>query len=417
MRSKPGFLLARLRERLWFKPLLYCIAALIAAALARAADFLAIGSFAPEISSDTIEKLLTIISSSMLAVATFAVASMISAFASASRSATPRSFALVIADDVSQTALSSFIGAFIFSVVALVALKSGLFSHAGMFVAFLFTLAIFGWVILTFVRWVDNIARLGRLGSTIDKIERATHAALMARAKRPRMGGMSDWSDNTADIAIHCGQIGYVQHIDMQALQDIACDVSCRIKLATPTGGFVTPDRPLAFVSADKPVDEKKSRKAILEVFTVGKDRTFQEDPRFGLIALSEIASRALSPAVNDPGTAIAVIGVVNRLLTYWAQAQRDEEPEEIVFDRIYVQPLDCADLFEDAFTGIARDGAGMVEVGVRLQKCLSALTSLGHEDIARQSIAMSEHAVARARLAINFEPDIARIEACMPRR
>jgi uncharacterized membrane protein len=37
--------------------------------------------------------------------------------------------------------------------------------------------------------------------------------------------------------------------------------------------------------------------------FTLGDMRYFEEDPRFGLITLSEIASRALSPAVNDPGT------------------------------------------------------------------------------------------------------------------
>jgi uncharacterized membrane protein len=50
--------------------------------------------------------------------------------------------------------------------------------------------------------------------------------------------------------------------------------------------------------------------------------RYFHEDPRFGLITLSEIASRALSPAVNDPGTAIQIISSHVRLFSLWAEKQ-----------------------------------------------------------------------------------------------
>ena len=56
--------------------------------------------------------------SGMLVMATFAVGSMVAAYASASNTASPRSFSLVISDDSSQKALSAFVGAFIFSTVA-----------------------------------------------------------------------------------------------------------------------------------------------------------------------------------------------------------------------------------------------------------------------------------------------------------
>ncbi len=77
--------------------------------------------------------LLAIIATSMLSVATLAVASMVAAYASAGSTATPRAFSLVIADDVSQTALSGFIGAFIFSIVALTAVESGVYGRVGAF--------------------------------------------------------------------------------------------------------------------------------------------------------------------------------------------------------------------------------------------------------------------------------------------
>ena len=61
--------------------------------------------------------------------------------------------------------------------------------------------------------------------------------------------------------------------------------------------------------------EDEDVHKAVAEAFTIGAERTFDQDPRFGLCVLAEIASRALSPAVNDPGTAIDVIGRAVRLL------------------------------------------------------------------------------------------------------
>ncbi|WP_425412263.1 DUF2254 family protein [Neptunicoccus sediminis] len=83
------------------------------------ADTLPLRDIAPDIIIETVEKLLTEISASMHGVATFAVASLVSAYASAGGRATPRAFALIIADGMSQEALSSFIGAFIFSIVGI----------------------------------------------------------------------------------------------------------------------------------------------------------------------------------------------------------------------------------------------------------------------------------------------------------
>jgi uncharacterized membrane protein len=87
--------------------------------------------------------------------------------------------------------------------------------------------------------------------------------------------------------------------------------------------------------------------------------RYFDEDPRFGLITLSEIASRALSPAVNDPGTAIQIISSYVRLFSLWAEPLDSKKTEKKPYDRVAVPELTIEDLFEDAFRPLARDGAG----------------------------------------------------------
>lgn len=112
------FFLNRLKERLWIKPLLFCVFSIASALLAHLADNVHIDinleRLIPDITRDSIEDLLKITAASMLVIATFSVSSMVSAYASAGNTATPRAFSLIIADDVSQNALSTFIGVFIF---------------------------------------------------------------------------------------------------------------------------------------------------------------------------------------------------------------------------------------------------------------------------------------------------------------
>lgn len=411
MRTRIVHDVLQLRKRLWFKPLRYCLIAVAASFLARTADYWSVGTLLPEITADTIQTLLTIISSSMLAVATFAVGSMLASYASASSSATPRAFALVLADDVSQTALSSFIGAFIFGIVSIVALKTGLYDRAGLFALFVLTLAIFAWVVLTFVRWVDNIARLGRLGTAIDKAEAAALASLKERRLMPFLGGVEKTADNELSGArVFCSEIGYIQYVDMRALQNIAVENDLRIMVDAMPGSFLAPGRPVAILDAADGVDEKLVGK-ISNAFVIGDNRTFEKDPRFGFIVLSEIAARALSPAVNDPGTAIVIIGRFVRLFAAWAEPVDEDEKVEEKYDRVIVPALSLAEMFDDAFTAIARDGAGAVEVGIRLQKGFLSLSMIDYPGFREQARRHSGLAVERAMSRLSLQEDFTRIE------
>jgi len=411
MKKRLAFHATRLRERLWTKPLVYCLAAVLAAFVARLADAVAVSLPIPTVSPETIEKLLTIISSTMLAVATFAVGSMVSAYASASRTATPRAFAVVLADDTSQTALSSFIGAFIFSIVAIIAVKTDFYGVNGHFLLFVLTLAIFAWVVLTFVRWVDTIARLGRLGPTIDKVEAAAHRSIERRRQAPRLGGVAPDGDGPATApAVHAARIGYVQYIDMDALQAEAEAMEATVRVDALPGSFLSPDKPLAHITTARRAPSEDERSRLAAAFVIGDDRTFDEDPRFGLIVLSEIAARALSPAVNDHGTAIVIVGRLVRLFAHWTAPADDDAPAGPTHDRVAVPALCMAEMFDDAFSVIARDGAGSVEVGIRLQKAFRSLASLGDDAVRTEARRHSALALARAEQALCFPDDLSRL-------
>lgn len=406
------FLLNRLGERLWVRPLLICLLSIAAAFLASAADDTGLDRYVPDISPESIETLLSIISSSMLVIATLAVTSMVSAYASASNTATPRSFTLIVADDVSQNALSTFIGVFIFSIVALIALKTGLYEKSGRFALFVLTLMAFTLVIATFVRWVDRIARLGRMVATIQKVEAATASALRHRRSVPRLGGIPAGLQQAQGQPVYSGQVGYVQRVDVAALQGCAEKLHIRITVAALPGTFVVPRRPLAYVTADSGSPSAVDMASIADAFLIGTERTFDEDPRFGLIVLSEIASRAMSPAVNDPGTAIDVIGRFVRLFVLWSEPAAAGEVQPPECDRVSVPELSVRDLFDDAFNAIARDGAGVVEVAMRLQRALAALAPLGDAAMLDAAMRHSRLALARAEQALVIPEDVEAVRA-----
>ncbi|MFC4726733.1 DUF2254 domain-containing protein [Coralloluteibacterium thermophilus] len=397
-------LLRRLREQLWVRPALWSLAAVAVALLAALADSVLPARLAPRIEQETVASLLRIIASSMLAVSTFSLSILVGAFASVSGNATPRATRLIVADDTAQNALGVFIAAFIYSVVALTALESGYYGQVGRLVLFVGTLAMLGYIVITFLRWIQVLSVMGRMGNTIERVERAASEALEAWMRAPCLGGVALAEDAPADgEEVVAGATGYLQHIDMAALQAAAEACSGRVQVLLRPGALVHPGRAVARLRPGGPLPQERREELLRQVadaFVVGNERSYAQDPRFGLVVLSEIAQRALSPGINDPGTAIVVLASLARLLIATgapreASEDADEAPRH---PRVAVAPLDEADLVRDALDLIARDGAGQVEIAVRVQKTLAAVAAGAAPPLAAAVRAESARALERAR-------------------
>jgi uncharacterized membrane protein len=272
---------------------------------------------------------------------------------------------------------------------------------------FVLTLSAFTAVILTFVRWVDRIARLGRLGTTIDSVEAATADALRRRRRTPHLRGVAAGPRPEGARSVFGDGIGYVQRVDVSALQSCAEASQLRITVAALPGTFAAPGRVLAWVSADSGDLAELDVGPIARAFVIAADRKFDEDPRFGLIVLSEIASRALSPAVNDPGTAIDILGRFVRLFALWIEPAQDGETQDAECNRVEVPALSLDDMFDDAFTAIARDGAGLVEVAGRVQKALASLAGAGDAAMRDVAIRQARMALSRAERELRIPEDL----------
>ncbi len=354
-------------------------------------------------------EILSILASSMLLVATFALGTMVQAFAAAAQVATPRATAVLIDDPFSQNVLSTFLGAFVFSIVALIAHSISYYGPGGEVVLTAATALVVAVVITAFFGWLDHLVGMTRLGETTRKIEQRAADALGAIAGAPHLGGAAP-SGPPPDRPVRTTETGYVLHVDLEALQDLAERAGGRIHVVALPGALTDPGRTLA---ATDWVASEEEAQSIRDAFTLGSERTFEQDPRFCLAVLTEIASRALSPGINDPGTAIGVIAAQQRLLSDWARAERSDDAPS--YPSVAVPELPALDLMENAFAPLLRDAAGIVEVGIRLQKALAVLAAVDPDRFGAVARDFSERALAQAEKALALPADHARLAAVAP--
>lgn len=408
--SKLAWILSELGARLWVRAALYGVIAVATALAAIYLKYLIPEDWPRKIGADAVDGILNIMAASMLSVTIFSLSTMVSAYSSATSNVTPRATKLLIEDRISHVALSTFIGAFIFSMVGIVALKTGVYGDAGRVILFAATIGVNIMVVVTLLRWIEYLLRLGRVHETIGQVERATTAALTLRLRHPYLGGrpLEDVPANAA--ALYAQKVGYVQYVDMGRLSSLAEAHELDVYVVAPPGKFV--DETLVLVHLSKTVDDE-TQNDIRGAFVINDERTFRQDPRYGLAVLCEVGQRALSPAVNDPGTAIYLIGASVRIFSLWAKrdslAAASAPPD---YPRIAVPPLRISDMLDDFYPGIARDGAALVEVHIRLQKAYGALYRLGDADLGAAVKVHAQQSMERALAAIELDADKEKLAA-----
>lgn len=406
MTSKMTWRLRQLTRKLWFRATLISFMAVAAALIAFVVTPYLPSELSTTIGAEAVDNILSIIASSMLAVTTFSLSTMITAYGAATSNVTPRATRLIMEDSTTQNVLAAFVGSFLYSLVAIITLAMGAYGERGRVVLFVVTLLVVLLIVVTLLRWIDYLMRLGRVGETTKRVEQVATQALEQRRDEPFLGGVAlrDAPEDQAGYKVFPQSIGYVGHVDMKTLQKVAEAHKTDVYVLAIPGTFVDPGRAIAIMASR----QEDAAADIRQAFTVDHERSFDQDPRFGIIVLSEIGQRALSAAYNDSGTVIDVIGRSVRVLSLWGDKPKSAEP---AYPNVHVPPISIEEMFDDFFLPLGRDGAHLVEVQVRLQKALAALA---RSDDPRFMVVAKRHAtllMERTRHALELPADIERVE------
>jgi uncharacterized membrane protein len=169
---------------------------------------------------------------------------------------------------------------------------------------------------------------------------------------------------------VHKGGTSYVIRYDISALLAIARETDTVIKLPYAIGDSVRESGPIAWIRGESP---KVSVEKIYAAIVLGQERDFNHDPKYALRLLVDIAIRALSPAINDPTTAVQALDHIETLLHRLGNAQlkigevRDKEGKV----RVVSSTPDWEDFLQLALVEIMQYGATSLQVQRRLEAVL----------------------------------------------
>ncbi len=171
---------------------------------------------------------------------------------------------------------------------------------------------------------------------------------------------------------ILCETSGYIRYIDTQRLLATAKSHSVKVQVLRRVGQFVPEGVPLLRVYKG----ERLSAEGAMELrnaFDFGPSRTLQQDIEFGVLQIVDIALKAISPAVNDPSTAITCVDQLSRVLIRFASR---EAPSSLLCDppgvvRVSIMWSNFGRMLDSAFEQIRLYSQTDVAVSLRMMRAL----------------------------------------------
>jgi len=208
---------------------------------------------------------------------------------------------------------------------------------------------------------------------------------------------------------IHSGRPRSVQGVDTTGLVNLASLAGGIIEMAVAVGDTLVEMMPILRVYGGRqPIEENNLRDGI----EIGDERTFEQDPKYAIRLLVDIAIRALSPAINDPTTAVQALDQIEDLLTRLGQRDleigtyRDKKGKA----RLVVPFPAWEDLVRLAFDEICFCGASSVQVMRRMNALIADLVPRMPED-RRQALSYWQRRVT-ASIARSFVNEEEKTEA-----
>jgi uncharacterized membrane protein len=320
------------------------------------------------------------IAASIMTVVSIVFAILLMTLTLASMQFSPRIIVSFSRDRVTQWTLGIFLGTFLYCMAALPAARS--FPHpfapvATVLGAMVLALACVGLLLF----FIHHISRAISVNHIVDRIAAETEAMIDEIMPWPhqlnQMTNAEPLRPDLSEVAVLSNDSGYIRFVDTRRLAALAKHYHVSVRVLRRVGHFVPAGIPLMMVSKGKRLPPEGTAE-LLAVFDVGPTRTLQQDVEFGVLQIVDVALKAISPAVNDPTTAINCVDQLSRILIRFASR---EPPEELLYDppgivRASIGWIHFARLLEAAFEQIRMYAKTDVAVSLRLLRALGDIAA-----------------------------------------
>ena len=242
----------------------------------------------------------------------------------ASSQFSPRLLRTFTGDRVVHATLALFLGTFAYALTVLRTVRSGydneepFVPHLAVTLAFLLAIA----SIIGLVLFLAHLAREIRAETIMRKVHGET-AATISRVFPDQRGSPGPVLPIAPDSAVFvdAARSGFLTGVDEERLLIAAVKHQAIVRVDSPVGSSLVKGTPAAVgwvrSGAPRMADEalEEFLKDVSSTFITGFERTAVQDVAFGFRQLIDVAAKALSPGINDPTTAVHVLGHTSALL------------------------------------------------------------------------------------------------------
>ncbi|WP_442948082.1 DUF2254 domain-containing protein [Nostoc sp.] len=377
-----------LRSSYWFVPLLITGAAIALAFFMLRLDLIGESGLMEKSGlkiytggADSALTLLSTIASSMITVAGTVFSVTLVALTLASQQFGPRVLRNFMQDVRFQFVLGTFIATFIYCLLVLRSVHDGFVPKISITVAILLAIASIA-VLIYFIHHASTSIHAwhiireisDELESNIDYVFSENLGNSHPNHKGQLVEEIARDLEQQAYPILATGN-GYIRAIDYDCLMKIAKSKDLVLHLKQRPGKFIVRGSKLVRVFPFERGNQKLT-KQINQAFILGRERTAFQDVEFSIKQLVEIAIRAISPAVNDPFTAIRCIDQLSVALCRLTQG---EFPSPYCYDdnnqlRLIADQVTFAGLVDDAFHQIRQYARQEVAVTIRLLEAIATI-------------------------------------------
>jgi uncharacterized membrane protein len=320
------------------------------------------------------------VAASMMTVVSIVFAILLMSLTLASMQFSPRIIGSFAKDRVTQWTLGIFLGTFSYCLAALPAARS--LPHpfapvATVLGAMVLALTCVGWLLF----FIHHISQAISVNHIVDRIAMETEEVIDYIMPWPHWPGRLQQAKapqpTPDEIPVANPESGYIRFVDTRRLLEIAKLYRVRIRVLRRVGHFVPEGIPLAMVAKGERLGPEGTAR-LQAAFDTGPTRTLQQDVEFGVLQIVDIALKAISPAVNDPTTAISCVDHLSRVVIRYASRQ---PPDELLFDppgviQVSLGWIQFPRLLDAAFEQIRMYAKTDLAVSLRLLRALGDIAA-----------------------------------------
>ncbi|MEM1328141.1 MAG: DUF2254 domain-containing protein [Bacteroidota bacterium] len=328
--------------------------------------------------TDTARTLLSTFIGGLISLTVFSFSMVMVTLNQAAANFTPRLLPGIISNTRHQVVLGFYIGSILYCIVVLLSIVPDGDAYELPGLAIFIAIALGIMCLILFVYFIHSISQQIRVDQILSRIMQRTTERLKYLNKKEERQRKSVSPDSSDWSVINGQRSAYYRGADIEALGNLARDYDTVFHILILSGTYAMEGLPI--LKSEKQLDKDQCQN-VRSCLIFGGAESVDENYTVGFKHITEIAMKAMSPGINDPGTALNAIDYLTHLfairMTINDEAHYQDEDGNLL---IHEEAMNFSDLLHDTLYSIGLYSKENAKVMQRLIHMINTLQAIPAE-------------------------------------